>query len=311
MKVLLADPLTADVAIERNVLGNSLVLEPVASDEVHAAIVHQTVVNGCFLTRYPNLKGIVRQGVGYDKISIEICRSRGIRVANVPDYCVAEVADTTMAIALDMVRGLRETQAKLKSNPAAWQTLALPRVRSCNQLTFGVIGAGRIGTAVLARARAFGFRTLYFDPAVSSREGSERVPNLPDLLTNSDVISLHVPATQDTRGIVNAQFVRLMKHGAMLVNTARGALVADENILLQALKHGTLSAVGFDVMPTEPPVNSPLFDAWKSNDPHFAGRICITPHIAFHSADASKLVRELAAEEALRILNDEPLQNPV
>jgi phosphoglycerate dehydrogenase-like enzyme len=245
LKVLVTDP-EDDLAIERDVLGADTVIAGRAADpaSVAVAIVHQTAVDAAFLGGYPNLAAVVRLGVGYDKVDLAACRARGVRVANVPDYCTSEVADTAMAMILDLVRGVRELEAALHAEPGRWQQCSLLRVRRAGALTLGVIGAGRIGTAVLQRATPFGFARIFHDPVVLSSAGAERVGDLATLLARADVVSVHVPLDADTRGMIDADFIACMRTGAMLVNTARGGLLGDEQGLLDALVSRKLGRCG-------------------------------------------------------------------
>jgi len=308
MKVFVTDPVDPHLSIESKVLGDSLITAPENPNDVHVAIVHQTHVNEDFLSRFANLRGVVRQGVGVDKVDLKACAGRGILVSNVPDYCTSEVADTAMAMILDLVRGVSEVAGQLRQHPLVWQSLALPRVRKTSNLTLGIIGAGRIGSSVIRRACPFGFRLIYFDPAVDACPAAERVTDLETLLSESDIVSLHIPEDEMTAGLVDAHFIEGMKQGAMLVNTARGKLLGDEAALLTAVRERKLSAVALDVLPSEPPVDSVLFEAWRNEDPDVVGRILINPHVAFHSSEASLEVRRRATEEAARILlGEEPI----
>lgn len=312
MRVLVTEP-EDDLAIERAILGDHAVAAGVAADaaSIAVAIVHQTPVDVPFLERYPGLVAVVRLGVGYDKVDLGACRARGVAVANVPDYCTAEVADTAMAMILDLVRGVREIEAALYGDPGRWQQCSLPRVRRTATLTLGVIGAGRIGTAVLERAVPFGFARIFHDPAVAASAGAERVPDLAALLARADVVTLHVPLDGGTRGMIDAGFIARMKPGASLVNTARGGLLGDESALLEALVSGRIAGAAFDVLPTEPPAGQPLIAAWQRNDPRIHGRLRINPHNAFYSREAAAEVRRMAAEEAARALAGQPLRNDV
>ena len=311
MSVWYSDP-DDDLQFEQAILGDLLCCKrhPEPAD-VQVMIVHQTDVNREFIKRFPQLKGIVRLGVGYDKVDLQACRERGIQVANIPDYCTTEVADTTLAMMLDLVRAGRELEANLRLQPDSWQQLSVPRVRRASSLTLGVVGAGRIGSAVLHRATAFGFDCLFYDPAVHHIDNATRKESLQDLLQRSDIVSLHVPLQADTECMVNAWFLQQLKPGAILINTARGKLIGDEQLILDTLIDGRLGALALDVLPCEPPGNQPLFHAWKTSDPRILGRLIIQPHNAFYSQEAALDVRQRAAEEALRCLNGTHFLNPV
>ncbi|HEY9839219.1 MAG TPA: C-terminal binding protein [Candidatus Obscuribacterales bacterium] len=310
MKVLFTDP-SGDLALERELLGAALAGPDPAADGVEVLVVHQTIVDAACLARYPNLKGVVRLGVGFDKVDLAACAAQGVRVANVPDYCTGEVADTAMAMILDLVRGVHELEAALRQSPAAWQSLSLARVRRSAALVLGVVGAGRIGRAVLERAAGFGFTRIFCDPAVAACAGAERVERLETLLARADIVSLHVPLNPATRGLIDAGFLARMKPGALLVNTARGGLLADQQALLEALAQGRLAGAAFDVLPIEPPLGQPLFEAWRQRDPSVHGRLILNPHNAFYSQEAAQSVRRLACEEAIRMLAGQPLRHPV
>jgi phosphoglycerate dehydrogenase-like enzyme len=311
MKVLVTEPADEELSVERAVLGDAVTTGSQSPADIHVAIVHQARVDEHFLSKYVNLRGVIRQGAGFDKVDLNACRNREVLVANVPDYCTSEVADTAMAMILDTVRGVCETGAHLRRCPLAWQSLALPRIRRTSSLTLGIVGAGRIGSSVIQRAKPFGFRLFYVDPFVEDCPGAERVFDLSTLLSQSDIVSLHLPANESTHGMIDASFIASMKRGATLVNTARGSLLGDEFSLLEAVRLGKLSAIALDVLPCEPPVHSALFDAWRDEEPDLAGRIRITPHVGFHSSEAAIEVRRRAAEEAARILRGQSPNNAV
>jgi D-3-phosphoglycerate dehydrogenase len=301
MRVLYTDP-TDDLALERELLGADLAAAKSDPRAIEVLVVHQTMVDASLLQRYPRLRGIVRLGVGYDKVDLNACRANGVAVANVPDYCTSEVADTAMALILTLVRGTRELEAALRQHPGTWQDLSLARIRRASSLVLGVVGAGRIGSAVLARAGPFGFERIFHDPAVTACCGAQRVDSLVTLLERADIVSLHVPLNASTQGLVNAEFLARMKPGAMLINTARGGLLADEQALLDALVQGRLAGVALDVLPVEPPTDQPVFTAWREDHPALAGRLILNPHNAFYSRQAQESVRRLAAGEAARLL---------
>ena len=170
---------------------------------------------------------IVRYGIGYDNIDVEAARKFGIKVAYVPDYCTDEVADHTVALMLSLVRGLYVMNATVRSG--GWMNEILKLTFSpLNEMTIGFIGLGRIARAVVDRTRAFNFRHLAYDPLVSA-SNAERVgvelDDLHSVISQSDILSLHVPLSQETFHLINAESLRWMKPSAVLVNTARGGLV--------------------------------------------------------------------------------------
>lgn len=259
--------------------------------------VHQTVVDAAFLSAFPNLKGVIRLGVGYDKVDLAACAVRGIQVANVPDYCTDEVAQSAVAFALDWARGHRELEAALLADPLRWQKHSLERVRGISEMTFGAVGVGRIGQRALDLARAMGFQVKGFDVLPDRCLGAD---SLEALLGSADVVSVHVPLDPETKGMLNGPFFRKMKPGSMLINTARGGLLGDSRALVEALKEGRLSGAALDVLPEEPLVEaSPVFQFWQSGAS--AGKLRITPHNAFHSSASARQLLLSAAEEVERL----------
>lgn len=256
-------------------------------------LVHQTVVDATFLNDYPALRGIIRLGVGYDKVDLSACQTRNIDVANIPDYCTEEVALSAVAFALDWARGHAELEAALQLNPQPWQALSLARVKGVSQLTFGAIGVGRIGGRVLALAEGLGFRVVGYDTDPARCTG---VDSLEALLAAADIVSLHVPLMEGTRGMLDARFFQRMRSGSLLINTARGGLLGDSHALIAALETGRLSGAALDVLPEEPNVqHSRVFRHWQMNAS--AGRLRITPHNAFHSQASAQRLLEFAGAE--------------
>ncbi|MET3843787.1 NAD(P)-dependent oxidoreductase [Bradyrhizobium sp. OAE829] len=190
--------------------------------------------------------------------------------------------------------------------PANWQENVQKTIRRTSQTMVGVVGAGRIGSAALLKFRALGFATQFFDPYVPSGTekvlGSKRAETLEDLLQGSDVVSLHTPLSAETAGLVDRKFVETMKPGAILVNTSRGGVVLDLDAIADVLQSGQLSAIGFDVMPQEPPQPNRLIKAWQSRLPWIAGRCIINPHTAYYSMESQAEMHRLAAETAKTIL---------
>jgi phosphoglycerate dehydrogenase-like enzyme len=268
------------------------------------------------LARFPRLRAIVRMGVGYDRIDRAACAARGILVCNVPDYGTAEVADHAIALALALRRGLLlHHEAQRRDPPAAWAPIETPLVRRLETQGFGVVGLGRIGTAAALRAKALGFRVVFYDPylpnGVERALGIERERTLEGLLACADVLSLHTPLTRETRGLIGARELALLPQGAVVVNTARGS-VLDLDALAEALRSGHLAGAGLDVLPDEPPEPVPaLLAAYRAREPWLEGRLVITPHVAFHSPEAWADIRRKSAETmAAALLTNRP-QNVV
>ncbi len=259
-------------------------------------------VSAADLARFPRLRAVCRMGVGYDVIDRKAAAERQIMVLNVPDYGTTEVADHAMALALALRRGLLlHHELQRQEPPAPWRYVNDPLVRRSGVQTFGIVGMGRIATAVALRAKAFGFRVAFFDPylpnGVELGLGIGRAPTLEALLRETDTLSVHVPLTPETRGMIGAKELAMLPKGAVLVNTARGPIV-DIDALAAALKSGHLAGVGLDVVPVEPPVEPvpELIRAYRAREPWVEGRLIITPHAAFYTPEAWEDIRVKSAE---------------
>ena len=260
------------------------------------------------IARFPKLKVVVRMGVGYDRVDRAACAARGILVANLPDYGTQEVAEFAVLLALSLRRGLllyHDTQRA--EPPAPWTVMASPLVRRQEAQTFGILGLGRIGTAAALRARALGYRVVFHDPHLPNGAdralGIARARTLDELLAQSDVLSIHAPLTRGTRNLVGERELRLLPRNAVVVNTARGPIL-DLDALERCLRDGHLAGAGLDVVPEEPPREPlpPLLRAYRAREPWLAGRLVITPHIAFHTPEAWDDIRTKSAETMRDVL---------
>ena len=223
-------------------------------------------------------------------------------ILNVPDYGTTEVADHAMALALSLRRGvLLHLETQRADPPAAWRYINDPLVKRSGVQTFGIVGMGRIATAVALRAKAFGFRVMFYDPylpnGVELGLGVLRAKTLEELLQQTDTLSIHVPLTPETRNMISTRELALLPKGAVLINTARGPIV-DIDAVAVALKSGHLSGVGLDVVPVEPPVEPvpELMRAFRAREPWTLGRLVITPHSAFYTPQAWDDIRSKSAE---------------
>lgn len=260
------------------------------------------------ITSLARCRGVVRYGVGYEKIDIAALARAGIPFANNPDYGTEEVADHALAMILSLHRRLWEHDFRARTYTSGWQVHSLKPLPRSNKITVGVVGIGRIGTAVVNRLKPFGFRILGYDPGQSPGHEKaisyERTDRLDDLLAQSDIVTFHCPANTETRGLLNADGLARLKPGAIIVNTARGELLDDFDALEAALRSGHLAAAAIDTLAQEPPAAHPLLTAWRQREEWLAGRLVITPHNAFYSDHAAIEMRTNAAR-TVRILLDE------
>ncbi|MGI9416295.1 MAG: C-terminal binding protein [Geminicoccaceae bacterium] len=273
-------------------------------------------IDAAVIDRLDNCKIITRAGVGFDHIDIEAAAKRGIPVCNVPDYGTTEVADHAIALMLGLSRGLVSYHQRLIANPVAgWDSQGVPLVRRLRRTRFGVIGLGRIGTAAARRAQGLDMEVSFYDPHLPDGTdlglGFKRETTLEALLGSADVISLHCPLSSETQGIIDAAALAAMKPGALLINTARGALI-DIPALEAALREGQIDGAGIDVLPEEPPApDSPLLQAFKRREPWIDGRLLLTPHAAWYSPDGHADMRRKAASTVLDFLERGVLRNVV
>ncbi|MBN8910286.1 MAG: C-terminal binding protein, partial [Rhodospirillales bacterium] len=202
------------------------------------------------------------------------------------------------------------------SPPAAWRYIDDPLVRRSSVQTFGIVGMGRIATAVALRAKAFGFRVVFYDPylpnGVELGLGIGRAATLEELLGQTDTLSIHTPLTPETRNMIGARELALLPKGAIVVNTARGPII-DIDALGDALKSGHLAGVGLDVVPVEPPVEPVpmLMQAYRDRAPWTLGRLIITPHSAFYTPQAWDDIRSKSAETMQAALLGPRAQNVI
>jgi D-3-phosphoglycerate dehydrogenase len=272
--------------------------------QADAVIVQFAPVSGPVVEAMERAKVIVRYGIGYDNVDIQVAQRRGIPVCNVPDYCIDEVADHTLAMILALTRQVAPNAAVIRAG--GWKLgVALDQMRTLRNMTAGIVGFGRIGRGVVKRLVAFGGRVLVFDPVVEPaaiRAIGAEPAGLDELLKTSDVISLHCPTNDVTRKMICASSLAQMKRGSLLVNLGRGGLV-DGPALIAALQSGQLAGAALDVYEPEPlPADCPL----RTMD-----NVLVHSHIASASAAAVQNLRETVAQVALKALRGEPLPNIV
>jgi D-3-phosphoglycerate dehydrogenase len=256
------------------------------------------------LSRLDGVRAVVRYGVGVDSIDLAAAFGRGILVCNVPHYSTEEVALHAVTLALALVRRL--DQAVQDTRAGHWDLGRLRPMHSATAYIAGVVGLGRIGCRAARYLTALGFRVQGFDPFISAAmlagEPIAVRDSLEALLADADLVTLHLPATRDTHGLIGRERLRAMKPGALLVNTARGELV-DEEALAEALDEGRLGGAALDVLAEEPPRRAQRLLSHP--------RVIVTPHAAWYTVEAERRLRLLAAEEVKRILEGHAPLNAV
>jgi lactate dehydrogenase-like 2-hydroxyacid dehydrogenase len=291
-------------------------IERNAWESCDAIVVRYVPIDAKVIPHLKRCRIVVRNGVGFDIVDLKACGEAGIAVCNVPDYGTTEVADSAMAMMLTFARGTAACDAALRADlKGGWTHLSNVAARRLRGACLGVVGFGRIGTAVALRAQAFGMRIAFYDPHLPNGAelpfGYTRARSLAELLGLADVVTLHAPLTEQTRRMIDEAAVTAMKNGAYLINTARGP-ICDTGALLAGLKSGKLAAVGLDVLPEEPPtLDDPLVAAWHGNEPWLRGRMLLNPHTGFYSPDSLVDLRRKAVETAHFYLRDGMLSNCV
>jgi D-3-phosphoglycerate dehydrogenase len=255
----------------------------------------RTKVTADVLAAAPKVKVVGRAGVGVDNIDLKAAQARNVVVVNAPQSTTLAVAEHAMALLLSRARQIPLADSGLRRGE--WLKKKLEGFELSGK-TLGVIGMGRIGAAVAARAAAFGMACIGYDPLIAAEEIGKRgakACDLDTLLAQSDIITIHVPLTAETRGLMNADRLAKMKKGAYLVCTARGNII-DEAALLAALDSGQIGGAALDVFAQEPVVDSPLVKHPK---------VVCTPHIAAQTAEAQERAARDIAEEILTVLRGE------
>lgn len=270
-----------------------------------AALVTQVSdrIDGALLDRLPGLRVVAQMAVGYDNVDVEACRARGVIVTHTPDALTDSTAELTLGLVLAVARRFHEGEALVRHGSWRGFSPTLLLGRELSGRTLGIVGYGRIGRAVAVRARAFGMRVI----AATRRDA----PFAPDgvashvpfarLLAESDVVSLHCPATPSTRHLVGDEELGAMSPGAILVNTSRGSVV-DEGALVRALERRHLAGAGLDVFEREPTVH-----------PGLLGRadVVLLPHLGSATVEARARMAICALEDACRVLRGESPRHPV
>ncbi len=244
--------------------------------------------------RADRLKVVARHGAGIDQVDIAECTRRGIVVANLPGANAEAVADMTLALMLAVARHIPEGDRTTKAGQ--WvNTYGVDLFRA----TVGILGLGRIGKGVARRCRGFDARVLaydpYFDQAFAAEHGVERADSLEQVMKEADFVCLHMPVTDETRRIIDGEKIGLMKRTAILVNTARGALV-DEDALADALEEGRIFGAGLDVYATEPPTDSRLLKC---------ERTVTMPHVSSNTPGALLAMGNGVVDAIMAVFNGE------
>ena len=303
-RVLITDYAWPDLTIERDVLkeiGAEIVLPDSTSESdlvraatgVDAILTNWAQTSAKVIAAAPKCRIVSRMGIGLDNIDLDYCTSHGIPVTNVPDYCVLEVAEHTLALLLALGRNVAHYHWRTKAGEYRLQDG--PPLRRLQGQTLGIIGLGQIGQAVAERARGFGFNILATGRTPKTLPGASWV-ELDELLERSDYVSLHCPLTPATRHLIGQEQFFKMKSTAFLINTARGGVI-DHEALSVALEKGEIAGAALDVQDPEP---APVGEA-----PYCHPRVLVTPHAAFVSEESLADLRFRSATQVKARLTGE------
>jgi glyoxylate reductase len=267
-------------------------------EDVEVLIVGGDTVDDSVLDRLPSLRLLANYGVGYDNVDAEACRARGVAVTNTPGVLDAATADLTIALVLAVRRRVVEGDALVRSGRWGTSWSESPFLgRDLSGATLGIVGLGRIGAEVAKRALAFDMRVLFHRRSHTEDPGYRE---LDDLLREADVVSLHTPLTAETKRLISRERLALIRDGATLVNTARGAIV-DEHALVAELVSGRISA-GLDVFVHEPQTPEALLAL---------PNVVLTPHVGSATVETRAAMTRIVVDNVLALTRGEPLLTPV
>jgi len=243
------------------------------------------------LENLPNCKVISRYGVGVDSVDLKAATDLGIIVANVPDYCMDEVADQTVSMLLGLIRKTAFFDQKVKSGQWNFRQ-GIPIYRTRGK-TLGLVGCGKIGLEVAKRISAFGVRVITFDPYLEKAPQGVELKDFDTVLKESDFISVHCPLNDSTKHLIGERAFKKMGKKPFLLNTSRGPIV-DEKALIQALEQGLISGAGLDVLEKEPPdLLNPLLKMEN---------VILTPHVSFYSVESISELKRRTAKNVSEVL---------
>lgn len=273
------------------------------SKDADILVTNKTVLTGEMLEKLPKLKFISTLSTGYNVIDTDKARERGVPVSNIPAYSTDAVAQLVFALLLELTNHVAVHDNSVKNGEwTSCEHFCYTKTPLCElrDKTFGIVGFGKIGSAVAKIALAFGMKVKAYSPNTRTFDGVGTVEftSLEDVIRSSDVISLHCPLTEKTDGLVNMEFLRKMKKNAFLINTSRGPVI-NESDLKKALDEGIIAGAGVDVLSTEPPkADNPLLHT---------DRCIITPHIAWASFEARTRLMGIFRDNVKAFLEGEPI----
>lgn len=247
--------------------------------DADAVLVNHALINSKFISQLTNCQVILRYGIGVDNVDVKFAQKKGIKVANVPDYCIEEVAENAITLMLSITRKIFLQNKLLRNQKFNYDEIK--PVRRFSKLTVGLLAFGNIGRKVAEKLKNFKAKILAYDPYFDQKDSYDWVEfvKLEQLLKQSDVISIHAPLNKQTRHIINERAIEMMKNGVYIINTSRGGLI-DENALYKGLMNGKIGGAGLDIL-----------DYKDENDYYMSNlmdldNVFITPHTSWYSEEA-------------------------
>jgi len=308
-KVVLTDNIFPDLIMEREMLAkvDAELIEVTESanvgpecEDADAVIDTYELVPAEMIEKMTKCKLIIRNGIGVNTIDVDAATKKGIMVANVPTYCLDEVATHAITLMLAVARKITKLNDSVKSG--VWDVKVATPVYSLQGKTLGLVGFGKIPRLVKEKSVPFGMNVVIYDPYVTDEQAAEagvKKVGIEELIKTSDFISIHCPLTPETRGMFNEAAFKKMKKTAYIINTARGPVIKEED-LIAALQNGEIAGAGLDVLTSDAvDINNPLLKM---------DNVIVTPHAAWYSEESIVTRRRQTIESVISVLEgDEPL----
>jgi len=309
--IVVTDHTFESLALEREAFADAEVQSPQvsteedvieATDGAVAVITHHAPITRAVFEANECIQVVGRYGTGVDNVDVEAATEHGVQVVNVVSYCVEEVSTHALSLLLTIVRNTAHYDRHIKDGGWEWQVGA-PLGRLAGQ-TVGLVGFGKIPRRLVEKMAGFDFEFLAYDPYLSAEDtaaaGATKV-SFEELVDRADIVSIHTPLTDETRGLFDAEVFERLDDSAIVVNASRGGVV-DLEALYRAVEAGDIYGAGLDVLPEEPPVAEQVRDH---------DRIVYTPHMGWYSEESIRQLRETVTGDILRILDGERPENPV
>lgn len=277
-------------------------IQYINENQIEAIVTRSETIDKDIMDACSSLKVIGQHGVGLDNIDVKEAGKHGIKVLNVPDGNYISVAEHTVAFILALSRSLRINDCSVRAD--AWFSRENRYTMEIYEKNLLIVGLGRIGRAVAERARAFGMHIMAYDGFVSKETmeqlGVEKIDKLEEGLEKADFVTLHVPLTPDTRGMMSKEQFKIMKNSAYIINMGRGPVI-DESALIEALQNNEIAGAGLDVLESEPPrADHPLFSM---------DQVIFTPHIGGDTRESKRRTSKLLSHSIIDVLDGQDVYN--